>query len=97
MRRVVVTGMGIVSPIGESVSEFFESLIHGRSGIRPVPDAISAGKGQLVAGLIDFDAAAHWPPTRARLRQPLILHQSCVRPARPPSAPLYLNTIKWPR
>ena len=33
MRRVVVTGMGIVSPIGNSVSEVTESLRAGRSGI----------------------------------------------------------------
>ena len=32
-RRVVVTGIGIISPIGNSVNEFWESLINGKSGI----------------------------------------------------------------
>jgi 3-oxoacyl-[acyl-carrier-protein] synthase-1 len=33
MRRVVITGMGIVSPIGNNISEVTESLLTGRSGI----------------------------------------------------------------
>ncbi len=37
MRRVVVTGMGIVSPIGNSVAEVGESLRSGRSGIVAAP------------------------------------------------------------
>jgi len=32
-RRVVVTGMGVISPIGNSVDEFWESLVNGKSGI----------------------------------------------------------------
>ncbi|MEO7175621.1 MAG: beta-ketoacyl-ACP synthase II [Saprospiraceae bacterium] len=32
MKRVVITGMGAITPIGNSVSEFFEGLIQGRSG-----------------------------------------------------------------
>ena len=36
MRKVVVTGMGVVSPIGSSVESFRSSLIEGRSGIRRV-------------------------------------------------------------
>lgn len=32
VRRVVVTGMGVVSPIGNTLEEFWDSLIHGRTG-----------------------------------------------------------------
>ena len=32
-RRVVVTGMGTISPVGNSVSEAWDSLVSGRSGI----------------------------------------------------------------
>ncbi|MGH8927465.1 MAG: beta-ketoacyl-ACP synthase II, partial [Acidimicrobiia bacterium] len=35
-RRVVVTGMGIISPIGKDVESFWESLVEGRSGIGPI-------------------------------------------------------------
>lgn len=34
--RVVVTGMGVVSPIGNSVPEFWNSLISGKSGAAPI-------------------------------------------------------------
>ena len=35
-RRVVVTGLGVVSPIGIGLSEFWNNLIQGRSGIREI-------------------------------------------------------------
>jgi 3-oxoacyl-[acyl-carrier-protein] synthase II len=35
-RRVVVTGMGVVSPIGSSVATFTESLLAGASGVGPI-------------------------------------------------------------
>jgi 3-oxoacyl-[acyl-carrier-protein] synthase-1 len=34
MRRAVITGMGIVSPLGDSIGEVLESLLQGRSGIQ---------------------------------------------------------------
>ncbi|HER62869.1 MAG TPA: beta-ketoacyl-ACP synthase I [Desulfobacteraceae bacterium] len=37
MRRVVITGMGIVSPLGDSLDEVLISLLEGRSGIRYQP------------------------------------------------------------
>ncbi|WP_444659043.1 beta-ketoacyl-ACP synthase II [Caproiciproducens sp. R2] len=33
MRRVVVTGMGVISPVGNTVKAFWDSLVEGRSGI----------------------------------------------------------------
>jgi len=35
-RRVVVTGLGVVSPVGNSIDTFFSSLIEGRSGIKRI-------------------------------------------------------------
>lgn len=35
-RRVVVTGMGAISPLGNSLSEFWTSLINGKSGAAPI-------------------------------------------------------------
>ena len=37
MRRVVITGMGIVSPLGDSLAEVLVSLQEGRSGITYQP------------------------------------------------------------
>jgi nodulation protein E len=36
MNRVVITGIGIVSPVGCTLSEFWSALVEGRSGIRPI-------------------------------------------------------------
>lgn len=35
-RRVVVTGLGAITPLGKTVSETWDGLIHGRSGARPI-------------------------------------------------------------
>ncbi|BCJ85154.1 beta-ketoacyl-ACP synthase II [Effusibacillus dendaii] len=35
-RRVVVTGMGVISPVGNTVSTFWENLVAGKSGIGPI-------------------------------------------------------------
>ena len=35
-RRVVVTGLGALTPIGNSVSEYWEGLIDGKSGSAPI-------------------------------------------------------------
>ena len=43
MRRVVVTGMGIVSPIGNSKAEVLQSLRECRSGIVFVPEMKDVG------------------------------------------------------
>lgn len=65
MRRVVVSGMGVVTPLGESLEELFSALANARSGIRPVPATIYNGPSCLVAGLVEFDAHRYWPPHQA--------------------------------
>jgi 3-oxoacyl-[acyl-carrier-protein] synthase I len=50
MRRVVVTGMGIVSSIGNNTQEVLASLREARSGIVPMPDFVTHGFRSQVAG-----------------------------------------------
>jgi 3-oxoacyl-[acyl-carrier-protein] synthase II len=38
MKRVVITGMGIISPLGNQVERVWDSLVAGQSGIRHIPD-----------------------------------------------------------
>ncbi|MDD6882104.1 MAG: beta-ketoacyl-ACP synthase II [Eubacteriales bacterium] len=56
MRRVVVTGMGVISPVGNSVEAFWESLLAGKCGIGPITrfDATEY-KAKLAAEVKDFD------------------------------------------
>lgn len=55
MRRVVVTGMGVVSSIGNNKAEVLEALRTGRSGIVPEPEYAEYGMRSQIAGLIDLD------------------------------------------
>src|SRR5437016_2298084 len=40
MRRIVITGMGAVSPLGANVATSWSRLLAGRSGIRRLPDDV---------------------------------------------------------
>ncbi len=58
-RRIVVTGMGIVSPIGIEIPTFWKNLVAGRSGIGDVTQFDSARYRTHKAGEVkDFDPAA---------------------------------------
>jgi 3-oxoacyl-[acyl-carrier-protein] synthase II len=55
-RRVVVTGMGVISPIGIGIDEFWSSALAGKSGIRRMTQADPTGYPCHVAGEVqDFD------------------------------------------
>jgi len=59
MRRVVITGLGIVSPIGNDVDEVATSLKEGRSGISFAPDYAEHGFRCQVHGRPAIDVADH--------------------------------------
>ena len=54
MRRVVITGLGIICPIGNNASEVEESLRAGRSGITFQPDYAEYGFRSQIAGVPDI-------------------------------------------
>ncbi len=58
MRRVVVTGYGIVSPLGNDADTVARSLREGRSGIRAMPQYAELGMRSQVAGVCDIDLDA---------------------------------------
>ena len=57
MRRVVVTGMGIVCPLGVGLEPVWRRLINGRSGIRVV-NCFNADLPSRIAGEVGFTNAA---------------------------------------
>ncbi len=59
MRRVVVTGLGIVSSIGNNAREVVDSLKTGRSGIETSPDMIEHGFRSQIAGTLKLDVTEH--------------------------------------
>ena len=66
MRRVVITGMGIISPIGNSCEDFFNNLSAGRSGIRRMSSYFANGLSTKIAAEADFDAGAYFSKKTAR-------------------------------
>ena len=70
-RRVVVTGLGAVTPIGNSVQEFWEGIREGKTGIGPITrfDA-EAYKVHLVAEVKDFDPKKYMEPKMVRRMAP---------------------------
>ncbi len=58
MKRVVVTGIGIVSCLGADKQAVLESLLKGRSGIRFRPEYKEMGLRSHIAGWIDLDLSA---------------------------------------
>ncbi|MDC0658531.1 beta-ketoacyl-ACP synthase I [Leisingera sp. SS27] len=59
MRRVVVTGLGIVSSIGNNAEEVTASLKAGKSGIVASPEMTEHGFRSQVAGTLKIDVAEH--------------------------------------
>ena len=58
-RTVVVTGMGIVCPIGQTVAEFYDSLAEGRSGITRWKRRSERISSKIGGDMSEFDITAH--------------------------------------
>ncbi|GIN90057.1 beta-ketoacyl-ACP synthase II [Siminovitchia terrae] len=57
MERVVITGIGVVSPIGSNIETFWNNLINGTSGISPIDTFDVTHHKTKIAGIVqDFDA-----------------------------------------
>jgi 3-oxoacyl-[acyl-carrier-protein] synthase II len=67
MRRVVVTGMGALTPIGNSVTSFWNSLINGKSGAAPITKFDTTRfKTKFACELKNFDPLSHIEKAEAR-------------------------------
>mgnify|MGYP001409709907 FL=1 len=66
-RRVVVTGLGIISPVGNTVPEAWDNVIAGKSGIARVTRFDPSRLSSQIAGEVkDFDIAKYLSPKEAR-------------------------------
>ncbi len=65
IRRVVVTGIGIVSPLGHDPKAFFENLANAKSGVRRIDDRFDAALDSPVAATVEgFDPTTHFSKNR---------------------------------
>ena len=80
-RRVVVTGLGALTPVGNTVEEFWAGLTHGRSGIGPITKFDATGRTESgeprfptrIAGEVrGFDPLAYVDKKEARRLDPFL-------------------------
>ena len=71
-RRVVVTGLGILSPIGNTVNEAWSSCTEGLSGITHVDVGIANSPVSIGAQLKNFNTSDHLDPKEVRRIDPFI-------------------------
>src|ERR1039458_6209873 len=66
-KRVVITGMGVISPVGCGVEKFWAALLKGQSGVRTIShfDA-SAFDSRVNGDVIDYDPLAYFNSKDAR-------------------------------
>ncbi len=67
MNRVVVTGMGAVSPLGNDLASTWDGIVAGRSGVGPITRFDATGYRTTIAAEVhSFDAEAHFPARDVR-------------------------------
>ncbi|TKR32934.1 beta-ketoacyl-ACP synthase II [Luteimonas gilva] len=72
-RRVVVTGLGILSPLGNDLKSSWDGIVNGRSGIGPITHFDASAFSTRIAGQVkDFDAAAWIAPKDIKKMDPFV-------------------------
>ena len=67
MRRVAVTGMGLVSPLGHSAAEAFDAARAGRSAIHRLEAPFTHRLAAPLAATVQFNGADHFDPPKLRM------------------------------
>lgn len=72
-RRVVITGLGIVSPLGNDLASSWDGIVSGRSGIGPITCFDASALPTRIAGEVrDFDPARWIPPKDVKKMDPFV-------------------------
>ena len=67
MRRVAVTGIGIVSPLGHTINDLFDAARNGRSAVHRLEIAGAERLAGPLAATVQFDGSAFFEPARERM------------------------------
>ena len=66
-RRIVITGLGTVNPVGKNVKEFWDGIVTGKSGIGPMTKIETDGiESKVAAEILDFKASDYMNSKAAR-------------------------------
>jgi 3-oxoacyl-[acyl-carrier-protein] synthase II len=72
-RRVVITGLGVVSPVGSTVEKFWDGITKGKSGIGRITKFDTEGFPVQIAGEVkDFDPSLYFDRKEIRRTDPFI-------------------------
>ncbi|MGD8884510.1 MAG: beta-ketoacyl-ACP synthase II [Gammaproteobacteria bacterium] len=72
-RRVVITGLGMVSPVGLTVGESWDNILAGKSGIAPITHFDASAFATRFGGSVkNFDPANYIPPKDVKKMDPFI-------------------------
>ena len=74
MRRVVVTGMGIVSPLGNDLASTWDGIVNGRSGIGPVTHFDASGLTTRIAGEVRGLDVTRWVGPKDLKKMDVFIH-----------------------
>ncbi len=73
MKKLVITGMGAVTPVGNTVKDYWEGLISGRSGVGMITKFDASGiPVKIAAEVKDFDPEDYMPKKLARELDPFM-------------------------
>ena len=67
MRRVAVTGIGVISPLGSSAAELFANATAGRSAIRRINETWCKRLVSPLAACVNFSGNEHFAPAKLRM------------------------------
>jgi 3-oxoacyl-[acyl-carrier-protein] synthase II len=73
-RRVVITGLGIVSPVGNTVATAWDNIVNGRSGISAITRFDAATLSTRIAGEVKNFNAADWMSGKEVRRMDTFIH-----------------------
>lgn len=73
-RKVVVTGLGLVSPVGNTVPQAWDNLLHGVSGVGPITRFDASALTTRIAGEVKGFNAADWMPLKETRRSDTFIH-----------------------
>ena len=78
-RRVVITGMGMVSPIGNTVGESWENARKGNVGIAPISRYDATGRKAVLAGEVkNLDVDSYLDPAESRKMDNFTIYAMCA-------------------
>ncbi len=93
-RRVVVTGMGTVSPLGNNVATTWDAIVAGRSGVGPITRFDTTGyKTTIAAEVKGFDPKEHFAPKDIRRLDPFVQYALVAAREAVKDAQLDLNGV----